>query len=55
MFKWFELYSRWVPLSPRRAGGWLYLGIARQDKTIQDNVLFGVLYSLMYIDFIQII
>ena len=25
------------------------------DKTRQDNVLFGVLYSLMYIDFIQII
>ena len=27
----------------------------RQDKTRQDNVLFGVLYSPMYIDFIQII
>ena len=25
------------------------------DKTRQDNVLFGVLYSPMYIDFIQII
>ena len=23
----------------------------RQDKTRQDNVLFGVLYSPMYIDF----
>ena len=29
--------------------------IPRQDKTRQDNVLFGVLYSPMYIDFIQII
>ena len=28
---------------------------AVQDKTRQDNVLFGVLYSPMYIDFIQII
>ena len=27
----------------------------RQDKTRQDNVLFGVLHSPMYIDFIQII
>ena len=27
----------------------------RQDKTRQDNALFGVLYSPMYIDFIQII
>ena len=27
----------------------------RRDKTRQDNVFFGVLYSLMYIDFIQII
>ena len=27
----------------------------RRDKTRQDNVLFGVLYSPMYIDFIQII
>ena len=26
-----------------------------QDKTRQDNVLCGVLYSPMYIDFIQII
>ena len=26
-----------------------------RDKTRQDNVLFGVLYSPMYIDFIQII
>ena len=25
------------------------------DKTRQDNVLFGVLYGPMYIDFIQII
>ena len=25
------------------------------DKTRQNNVLFGVLYSPMYIDFIQII
>ena len=25
------------------------------NKTRQDNVLFGVLYSPMYIDFIQII
>ena len=25
------------------------------DKTRQDNVLFGVLYSPMYIDFIQIV
>ena len=25
------------------------------DKTRQDNALFGVLYSPMYIDFIQII
>ena len=25
------------------------------DKTRQDNVLFGVLYSPMYINFIQII
>ena len=30
-------------------------GFARQDKTRQDNALFGVLYSPMYIDFIQII
>ena len=30
-------------------------GFARQDKTWQDNALFGVLYSPMYIDFIQII
>ena len=29
--------------------------ITRQDKTRQDNALFGVLYSPMYIDFIQII
>ena len=28
---------------------------AGQDKTRQDNALFGVLYSPMYIDFIQII
>ena len=28
---------------------------AVQDKIRQDNVLFGVLYSPMYIDFIQII
>ena len=28
---------------------------AVQDKTRQDNVLFGILYSPMYIDFIQII
>ena len=25
------------------------------DKTRQDNILFGVLYNRMYIDFIQII
>ena len=25
------------------------------DKTRQDNALFGVLYSPLYIDFIQII
>ena len=25
------------------------------DKTRQDNALFGILYSPMYIDFIQII
>ena len=31
------------------------LACARQDKTRQDNVLFGVLHSPMYIDFIQII
>ena len=30
------------------------LNKVRQDKTRQDNVLFGVLYSPMYIDFIQI-
>ena len=30
-------------------------GKTRQDKTRQDNVLFGVLYNPMYIDFIQII
>ena len=30
-------------------------GVRRQDKTRQDNVLFGVLYNPMYIDFIQII
>ena len=29
--------------------------LTRQDKTRQDNVLFGVLYSPTYIDFIQII
>ena len=30
-------------------------GYVNVDKTRQDNVLFGVLYSPMYIDFIQII
>ena len=30
-------------------------GRRSQDKTRQDNVLFGILYSPMYIDFIQII
>ena len=30
-------------------------GGALQDKTRQDNALFGVLYSPMYIDFIRII
>ena len=32
-----------------------YLYIVVQDKTRQDNALFGVLYSPMYVDFIQII
>ena len=31
------------------------LAMVLQDKTRQDNALFGVLYSPMYIDFIQII
>ena len=31
------------------------LAICCQDKPRQDNVLFGVLYSPMYIDFIQLI
>ena len=30
-------------------------GSLELDKTRQDNVLFGVLYSPVYIDFIQII
>ena len=30
-------------------------GYVNVDKTRQDNVLFGVLYSPMYIDFIHII
>ena len=29
--------------------------LVRQDKTRQDNVLFGVLYNPMYMDLIQII
>ena len=36
-------------LSPPLPGG------AYLDKTRQDDALFGVLYSPMYIDFIQII
>ena len=32
-----------------------YIHVMHLDKTRQDNVLFGVLYSPMYIDFIQII
>ena len=39
------------PMTP----GYVNVDKTRQDKTRQDNVLFGVLYSPMYIDFTQII
>ena len=41
-------FSNFIP-PPARGGGTAIYGLYRQDKR-HDNVLFGVLYSLMYID-----
>ena len=48
----FFFFKHWVPPWGIWNTIYIYFNI---DKTRQDNALFGVLYSPMYIDFIQII
>ena len=48
------IYLNYKTQNPNSFFFFVYL-LSRQDKPGQDNVLFGVLCSPMYIDFIQLI